>query len=82
VVRHEGVVVSGLWVSRIGETAAIWYMATAVAQQRRGFGRQVLSAVISAERATVSTEFLLLATPAGQPLCRSVSFEVVLEASA
>ena len=81
VVRHEGLVVSGLRVSRIGETAVIWCMATAAAQQRRGFGRRVLSAAIAAERATGATEFLLLATPAGQPLYRSVGFEVVAVAS-
>jgi ribosomal protein S18 acetylase RimI-like enzyme len=81
VVRHEGLVVSGLRVSRIGETAVIWCMATAAAQQRRGFGRRVLSAAIAAERATGASEFLLLATPAGQPLYRSVGFEVVAVAS-
>ena len=48
VARQEGVVVSGLRVSRIGETAVIWCMATAAARQRSGFGRRLLSAAIAA----------------------------------
>lgn len=82
VARHEGEVVSGLRVSRIGETAVIWCMATAAGRQRNGFGRRVLSAAIAAERAAGATEFLLLATPAGQPLYRSVGFGVISVASA
>lgn len=82
VARHEGRVVSGLRISRIGEVAMIWCMATAVDQLRRGFGRRLLAAAISAERAAGAAEFLLLATPAGQPLYRSVGFEVISVASA
>lgn len=82
VARHEGEVVSGLRVSRIGETAVIWCMATASGRQRNGFGRRVLSAAIAGERAAGATEFLLLATPAGQPLYRSVGFGVISVASA
>jgi len=65
VARHEGEVVSGLRVSRIGETAVIWCMATAAGRQRNGFGRRVLSAAIAGERAAGATEFLLLAISGG-----------------
>ena len=82
VARYEGSVVSGLRVSRIGEVAVIWCMATGVGSQRRGFGRRLLSTAIAAERAAGATEFLLLATEVGQPLYRSVGFEVISEASA
>lgn len=74
--------VSAVTVTVTGNVAGISLMATAPAQQRRGVGRALLSAVIDDYRGRGIERFHLGATAAGLPLYTSLGFEVIAELSA
>jgi GNAT superfamily N-acetyltransferase len=82
VAYQSGRIVSSLRISRIGETAVLWCMATMSHLQRQGIGQQLLHSTIASELQTGAREILLLATSAGIPLYNRVGFITLSEASA
>jgi len=66
-------------VTPTGDTGGISLMATPPAHQRRGFGRALLSHVISDYRRRGMARFHLGSTVAGRPLYDSLGFELVAD---
>jgi hypothetical protein len=55
----------------------LWCMATPPRLGRRGFGRALRGHVLALAREGGATLGLLVATPAGEPLCRATGWGVV-----
>jgi GNAT superfamily N-acetyltransferase len=71
---EDGELVSCVGVVTVDDTIAIWSMATAADQQRRGYARQLLSTTLSAGRDAGATTSVLYASRQGEPLYRSVGY--------
>ena len=61
----------------VDDTLTIWSMATPPKQQRNGYGRRLLSAVLAHGREAGATTSLLYASPEGESLYRSIGYSVV-----
>jgi ribosomal protein S18 acetylase RimI-like enzyme len=71
----NGMLMACLAAVRIEDTLAIWSMATAPAERRRGFGRDLVQAVLSDAGAQGATECLLHSSGDGEPLYYELGFE-------
>jgi len=60
---------------RIEDSLAIWSMATAPDERRRGYGRDLVQAVLSDAAAQGATECLLHSSGEGEPLYYELGFE-------
>jgi hypothetical protein len=77
--REGGQPLSTVWICRSGSRIGVMEMMTPRPHQRRGAGRAVLTAALAATWSPVTSEALLLATPAGRTLYESVGFEALDE---
>ena len=66
--------ISAVWLCRSVETIGVMEMMTPVLHQRRGAGRQLLSAALAALWTAETTGSILLSTPAGRTLYESLGF--------
>ncbi|HXV01719.1 MAG TPA: GNAT family N-acetyltransferase [Caulobacteraceae bacterium] len=73
---------SSVTVTRTGDTAGIWTMATPPAHQGKGMGRALLSRIIERLRHEGVGRFYLFATAAGFPLYTSLGFVTLAEDAA
>ncbi len=73
---------SSVTVTRTGDTAGIWTMATPPAHQGKGMGRALLSRIIERLRHEGVGRFFLFATAAGFPLYTSLGFVTLAEDAA
>lgn len=71
--------ISAVWLCRSGETVGVMEMMTPELHQRRGAGRQLLSAALAAVWTAGTTGSILLSTPAGRTLYESLGFVAVDE---
>ncbi len=71
--------VSAVWICRSGETLGVIEMMTPTRHQRRGAGRQLLSAALNGLWTAETTGCVLLSTPAGRGLYESLGFVAVDE---
>jgi GNAT superfamily N-acetyltransferase len=79
-VAYEGETpVSTVTVSRSGDTAGIWSMATPPKRQGRGLGRALLTGVIERCRVAGVERFYLFATAAGRPLYERLGFVAIAD---
>jgi ribosomal protein S18 acetylase RimI-like enzyme len=69
--------VSTLTVTASGNTAGIWFMATAESRRRQGFGRSLLSQAIALYRNRGIERFYLSATEAGKAMYASLGFQTI-----
>lgn len=77
---EHGELASCLAAVRTGDTVAVWWMATARAARRRGYGGALLRGMLADADAAAggARDSLLYATEPGEPLYRAVGY-VVLE---
>ena len=75
VLEEDGEVVSAVTTTRIDDTVGLWTMATPPEQQRKGYGRALLAAVLTEARRDGAALGLLGATAAGLPLYASTGWE-------
>ena len=68
-----------MWLCRSVETVGVMEMMTPELHQRRGAGRQLLSAALAAVWTDETTGSILLSTPAGRTLYESLGFVAVDE---
>lgn len=73
---------STVTITRSGDTAGVWTMATPPERQGKGMGRALLSRVIARLHAEGVNRFYLFATQAGFPLYESLGFATLAEDSA
>jgi GNAT superfamily N-acetyltransferase len=73
---------SSVTVTRSGDTAGIWTMATPPEHQGKGMGRALLSRIIERLGRDGVRRFYLLATAAGFPLYTSLGFVTLAEEAA
>jgi GNAT superfamily N-acetyltransferase len=73
---------SSVTVTRTGDTAGIWTMATPPAHQGKGMGRALLSRITERLRHEGVGRFFLFATAAGFPLYTSLGFVTLAEDAA
>ena len=73
---------SSVTVTRTGDTAGIWTMATPPAHQGKGMGRALLSRIIDRLQHEGVGRFFLFATAAGFPLYTSLGFVTLAEDAA
>jgi GNAT superfamily N-acetyltransferase len=73
---------SSVTITRSGNTAGIWSMATPPEHQGKGMGRALLSRIIDRLRHDGVQRFYLFATAAGFPLYRSLGFVTLAEEAA
>jgi GNAT superfamily N-acetyltransferase len=66
--------ISAVWLGRSGETLGVIEMMTPTRHQRRGAGRQLLSAALNGLWTPETTGCVLLSTPAGRGLYESLGF--------
>jgi Acetyltransferase (GNAT) domain len=71
--------ISAVWLCRSVETLGVIEMMTPERHQRRGAGRQLLSAALHGLWTAATTESILLSTPAGRALYESLGFVAVDE---
>jgi hypothetical protein len=71
--------ISAVWLCRSVETLGVIEMMTPERHQRRGAGRQLLSAALDGLWTAETTESILLSTPAGRTLYESLGFVAVDE---
>jgi GNAT superfamily N-acetyltransferase len=71
----SGALMACLAAVRIEDTLAIWSMATAPAERRRGYGRDLVQAVLADAAARGATECLLHSSGEGEPLYYELGFE-------
>ncbi len=76
---RDGVAVSSVSITVLGETAGIWSMATPPDLQGRGFGRALLSHVLQALAADGIRRVFLHASPAGRRLYEDLGFTLLAE---
>jgi ribosomal protein S18 acetylase RimI-like enzyme len=78
--RLDGAVVacSTLLLDEAG-TAGVWNVATTEAVRGRGIGTAMTAAAMAAGAARGATDAILIATPLGEPVYRSMGFETVAE---
>ncbi|MGH2892089.1 MAG: GNAT family N-acetyltransferase [Solirubrobacteraceae bacterium] len=69
-----GTLVACLATVRVGETVAVWSMATALAARRRGYGAAALGTALSAAAEEGATSSLLSSSAAGEPLYRALGY--------
>lgn len=70
-------VVSVALVCRAGTTVAVWSMATSPRFQRQGLGHRLLQAVLADAAASGADDALLVSSPSGLALYRSLGFQLV-----
>lgn len=75
----NGAPLSTVTVTRSGDTAGVWCMATPPEHQGKGAGRALLTRVMEAQRQAGVRRFYLFASPAGQPLYESIGFKTLAE---
>ncbi len=75
--RHGGRLVSGTALVRAGTTVCVWSMATEPDLQGQGYGRRLLAGALARASAAGCRDCLLVASPAGERLYRSVGFGTV-----
>jgi ribosomal protein S18 acetylase RimI-like enzyme len=73
----NGAAVSTLTVTASGDTAGIWFMATAESHRRQGVGRSLLSQAIALYRNRGIERFYLSATDAGKTMYESLGFQTI-----
>jgi GNAT superfamily N-acetyltransferase len=78
----NGAPLSTVTVTRAGDTAGVWCMATPPEHQGKGAGRALLTRVMEAQRQAGVRRFYLFATPAGQPLYESIGYETLAQCPA
>ena len=71
--------ISAVWLCRSVETVGVMEMMTPERHQRRGAGRQLLSAALATLWTAETNESILLSTPAGRALYESLGFVAVDE---
>jgi GNAT superfamily N-acetyltransferase len=69
-----GTLVSCLATVRVGDTVAVWSMATAVAARRHGYGAAALSAAMAAAARAGATSSLLSSSATGEPFYRALGY--------
>lgn len=69
-----GTLVSCLAAVRLGDTVAIWSMATIGWARRRGYGAAALDAALSQATTDGAASSLLSSSPAGEPLYRALGY--------
>lgn len=79
IAKMNGAPLSTVTVTRAGDTAGVWCMATPLAHQGKGAGRALLTRVMEAQRQAGVRRFYLFASPAGQPLYESIGFRTLAE---
>lgn len=70
-----GVLVSCLATVRVGDTMAVWSMATSLPARRRGYGAAALGTALAAAAADGATSSLLSSSPVGEPLYRGLGYQ-------
>lgn len=75
--EDEGVAVSMVATTQIGDSTSIWAMSTPSRLGRRGYGRALLAHVLHEAVASGATIGLLGATPAGLPLYEATGWRTV-----
>jgi ribosomal protein S18 acetylase RimI-like enzyme len=73
----HGDAVSTVTVTASGDTAGIWFMATAKSHRRQGIGRSLLSQAIALYRNRGIERFYLSATDAGKAMYASLGFQTI-----
>jgi ribosomal protein S18 acetylase RimI-like enzyme len=69
--------VSGVATVKVGDSICVWSMSTNPARQQRGYGRRLLVGVLAHAANEGARRCLLLATPSGDALYRSMGFTVM-----
>jgi ribosomal protein S18 acetylase RimI-like enzyme len=69
--------VSGVATVKVGDSICVWSMSTHPARRQRGYGRRLLVGVLAHAANEGARRCLLLATPSGDALYRSMGFTVM-----